>query len=223
MDNILNAVLRFGRRRKTDTKPNNNNETALPEEIGTCVDETSSMNSNERDDNAFVDSRNGDSENKDLHDYDVIEVAPHPRRARLSKKLSFGDSFKRVTETLHHVDFETCDPAICVDLLKAPSIQLLGGLKKKFKNAAREWVDGFLDHGGLDALLDCVDVLGCRRMNQLSDALLILECVACIKSIMNSKQGLEYLAENESYIRKLTKGKYINVIRVVATPVVRNW
>ncbi|KAL5011361.1 hypothetical protein ScPMuIL_009912 [Solemya velum] len=215
MANILNAVWRFGRRRNPDVKPDSRSQANSSDEFGTCVDETPSMSSEERELTKASESPTSDSKHNDLKDYDVIEVSASSSKPKLTKKMSFGDSFKRkITETLHHIDFETCDPAICVDLLKAPSIQLLGGLKKKFKNADSEWVDGFLDHGGLDALLDCVDVLGCRRMSQLSDALLVLECVASIKSIMNSKQGLEYLAESEGYVRKLTKALDTNNVMV---------
>ncbi|XP_071086778.1 inverted formin-2-like isoform X2 [Haliotis cracherodii] len=112
---------------------------------------------------------------------------------------------RKISATLTNIDLEQCDPEICVSVLKIPSVNTFGALKKKVKSSGKEWMQGFLDAKGLDALLDCVDTLGSKRVTQLSDALLLLECVACIKVVMNSKLGLECLVQHPDYVNRLVK------------------
>ncbi|KAK3105339.1 hypothetical protein FSP39_022941 [Pinctada imbricata] len=100
------------------------------------------------------------------------------------------------------------DPDDCVEAMKFPTVHKFAALKKKLKNANVEWIQSFLDNGGLDVLLDCVDEVGTRRVNQLSDALLLLECVSCIKKLVNNKSGLGYLVQHGLYTQKLVKGMY---------------
>nr|KAG5692022.1 hypothetical protein BaRGS_027667 [Batillaria attramentaria] len=114
---------------------------------------------------------------------------------------------RKISQTLFNVDLEQCDPEICVSILKIPTVQNLGAIKKKLKNSGKEWMQGFLDNEGLEALLDCIDSLGSRRVTQLSDALLLLECVACVKCVMNSKMGLELLVQRPDYVCRLVKGR----------------
>lgn len=125
------------------------------------------------------------------------------------KKSSTKWNFrKKISDTLLHPDLEHCDPEICVELIR-PSMKFLSSLKKKISHSKGEWIQGFLDCGGLGALFDIVDSVGSRRVNQLSDAMLLLECVACIKSVLNSRLGLDYLVQNGAYTKKLVKGKQI--------------
>lgn len=114
---------------------------------------------------------------------------------------------RKISKTLLKVDLEQCEPEICVALLKFPSVQTFSALKKKLKSSGMEWMQGFLDNEGLEALLDCIDSLGSRRVTQLSEALLLLECVSCVKCVMNSKLGLESLVQRPDYICRLVKGK----------------
>ncbi|XP_070197131.1 inverted formin-2-like isoform X2 [Littorina saxatilis] len=112
---------------------------------------------------------------------------------------------RKISQTLFHVDLDQCEPEIVVSLLKIPSVQTFAALKRKLKGSGKEWMQGFLDHEGLEALLDCVDSLGSRRVTQLSDALLLLECVSCVKGVLNSKLGLELLVQRPDYVCRLVK------------------
>ena len=134
------------------------------------------------------------------------EEKPKSSGSQLKKILR-----RKISHTLFHVDLEQCDPEIAVTLLKIPSVQTFGALKKKLKSSGKDWMQGFLDHEGLEALLDCIDSLGGRRVTQLSDALLLLECVACVKCVMNSKMGLELLVQRPDYVCRLVKGEQISV------------
>ncbi|XP_033743499.1 LOW QUALITY PROTEIN: inverted formin-2-like [Pecten maximus] len=123
---------------------------------------------------------------------------------------------KKISETLLHPDLEHCDPEICVEIIGLPTFGMksLSSLKKKIEHSKGEWVQGFLDNGGLDRLFDIVDNVGSKRVNQLSDAMLLLECVACIKSVLNSRLGLDYLVQNGAYTKKLVKALDTNNVMV---------
>ncbi|KAJ8298511.1 hypothetical protein KUTeg_025042 [Tegillarca granosa] len=148
------------------------------------------------------DSRDKDKEDKETASTSSSSSAVEPTSSAVEPTSRWK---KKITETLTHVDLDNCDPEICVNLLRIPSIQLFGSLKKKIKQSGIDWIQGFLDAAGLDVLFDCVDTVGNRRVNQLADALLLAECVACIKTVLNSKIGLDYLSQNSDYTKKLVK------------------
>ena len=116
-----------------------------------------------------------------------------------SKKLK-----KSLSRTLSNLDFDKCSPEICVTLMHRPTIQNVGALKRKLKSCTTEWLQAFVTKGGLDNLLDYSS--GERHLHQLSDALLLLECISCVRVVMNSRQGLEYII-NTHYTTKLIKSK----------------
>jgi len=68
-------------------------------------------------------------------------------------------------------------------------------------------MEGFLEEGGLEVLLEGVESLSGRRVVQLSKAMLLLECVACVKSVMNSKIGLQVITQHRDYVNILVKGR----------------
>ncbi|KAJ8298508.1 hypothetical protein KUTeg_025039 [Tegillarca granosa] len=157
------------------------------------------------------DSRDKDKENKETASTSSSSSAVEPTSSAVEPTSRWK---KKITETLTHVDLDNCDPEICVNLLRIPSIQLFGSLKKKIKQSGIDWIQGFLDAAGLDVLFDCVDTVGNRRVNQLADALLLAECVACIKTVLNSKIGLDYLSQNSDYTKKLVKALDTNNVMV---------
>ena len=55
-------------------------------------------------------------------------------------------------------------------------------------------------------MLDAVDAVSSRRGMKLSDAMLLMECVSCVREVMNSKIGLECVIEKREYSRKLAYG-----------------
>ncbi|XP_050417199.1 inverted formin-2 isoform X2 [Patella vulgata] len=112
---------------------------------------------------------------------------------------------RKISKTLSNADFDSCEPEICVSVLSIPSVRTLASLKKKIKKAEQGWIQGFLEAKGLDALLDNVDSVGGRRVTNLADAMILLECVSCIKSVSNSKLGLEALVQDGGNSKRLIK------------------
>lgn len=113
----------------------------------------------------------------------------------------------KVKEKVYKKKFDECDPEVCVDMLRSPTVKAFTALKNKLKKADKAWNQGFLDVGGLDVLLDAIDIIGSRRVTDLSEALKMLECVACVTKLVNTKMGLSFLVQHGSYTKKLVKGK----------------
>jgi hypothetical protein len=88
-----------------------------------------------------------------------------------------------------------------------PTLKKLGELKKALKKADKTWMRNFLSDNGVDTLLDTLGSLCERKRLQLSDTILQLECVGCIRAVMNSQSGLDYIIENKEFTRKLATGK----------------
>ena len=92
------------------------------------------------------------------------------------------------------------------------SAQTFSSVKRKLRSCSQEWMQGFLDNEGLERLLDCVDTLALKRVTVLSDALVLIECVECIKAVLNSRIGLSLLVERPEYCRRLIKGENNDVL-----------
>jgi len=88
--------------------------------------------------------------------------------------------------------------------------QIYAALNKKLRTCERSWMEGFLEEGGLEVLLQGVESLSARRVVQLADAMLLLECVACVKSVMNSTIGLQVITQNSDYVNILVKGMWLS-------------
>ena len=97
------------------------------------------------------------------------------------------------------------DPELCVKLLKTPSLKNFSGIRPRLEKASKEWLSEFLVLGGMNCLLDSLSCLsGTRRF---SEALEQIECVRCIKAVMNSPTGLELMIQSNELTRSLIKGK----------------
>jgi Diaphanous GTPase-binding Domain len=68
-------------------------------------------------------------------------------------------------------------------------------------------MEGFLEEGGLEILLKGVESVSKKRSLQLADAMILLECVSCVKCVMNSKTGLNVITQHKDYVQILVKGK----------------
>ncbi|WAQ97742.1 INF2-like protein [Mya arenaria] len=63
----------------------------------------------------------------------------------------------------------------------------------------------YLELNGLDSLLDSLDQMtGRSGFTCFSDAILQIDCISCIRSVLNSSVGMEYFINNDIYTKKLT-------------------
>lgn len=107
-------------------------------------------------------------------------------------------------------NLEGADPELCITLLHRA--QHFTSLKNVLKKADSAWMEGFLEQGGLSAIFDALQILAEKGFSSLTDALRQLECVGCIKAVMNSQVGLDFIIHypEQKYVRKLSDGKTIH-------------
>ncbi|XP_043930278.1 inverted formin-2 isoform X2 [Protopterus annectens] len=102
-------------------------------------------------------------------------------------------------------NLENAEPELCIRLLQVPSVVNYSGLKKRLESSNNAWKMQFLELGGLDLLLEALERLSGRGVSKISDALLQLTCINCVRAVMNSEEGMEYIINNKSYVRQLSE------------------
>lgn len=101
---------------------------------------------------------------------------------------------------------EGADPELCITLLERGLN--FTGLKARLKAADQTWIEHFISMGGIPALFDALEALGKKGFSSIVDAIRQLECVGCVRAVMNNRFGLEFIVETtgETFVRKLTEG-----------------
>lgn len=102
---------------------------------------------------------------------------------------------------------EGAGPELALSFLQRGSSNLTA-LKARLASCSDEWMSGFLDINGLELLFDHLVKLGSKGFMKFADAVDQLSCVGCIRAVMNSSIGLEYLIDSPShtYVRTLAEG-----------------
>ena len=103
---------------------------------------------------------------------------------------------------------EGADPELCITLMDRGLN--FRGLMHRLKTADQQWMEQFLALGGLTAIFDALEVLARLGFSSIVDALKQLECVACVKAVMNNKFGLEFIIAQpgEGFVKKLAEGAW---------------
>ncbi|XP_027705128.1 inverted formin-2-like [Vombatus ursinus] len=102
-------------------------------------------------------------------------------------------------------NLENAEPELCIRLLQMPSVVNYSGLRKRLESSDDGWLVQFLEQSGLDLLLEALARLSGRGVARISDALLQLTCISCVRAIMNARQGIEYILSNQGYVCKLSE------------------
>ncbi|KGL90328.1 Inverted formin-2, partial [Charadrius vociferus] len=127
----------------------------------------------------------------------IKKEGAHKKWAALKEKLGPQETDQS------EANLENAEPELCIRLLQIPSVVNYSGLKKRLENSDDAWMVQFLELCGLDLLLEALDRLSGRGVARISDALLQLTCINCVRAVMNSHKGIEYIVSNEGYVRKL--------------------
>lgn len=122
----------------------------------------------------------------------------------LKRRLSDGDQGFLLSSEV--------SPEFCVRLLRFPSVQTYCGIHSKLKNSSRDWMLQFLENNGMEVLLDALEKLGSLKLF-FDAAVMLLECASCIKTVMNSKTGLDFMVGNRDFTRRLGRGN-VNFLRI---------
>lgn len=137
-----------------------------------------------------------------------------PQFSRMSVKEGAQRKWAALKEKLGPQDsdpteanLESADPELCIRLLQMPSVVNYSGLRKRLESSDGGWMVQFLEQSGLDLLLEALARLSGRGVPRIADALLQLTCVSCVRAVMNSQQGIEYILSNQAYVRQLSQGE----------------
>mgnify|MGYP002224309941 CR=1 FL=1 len=66
----------------------------------------------------------------------------------------------------------------------------------------------FLEKDGLGVLLECLNLLGARPGHSVADTLMQVQCIACLRAVMNFESGLYYVVGHHEYTRQLARSEY---------------
>ncbi len=111
---------------------------------------------------------------------------------------------------------EGADPELCITWLEK-GLNNFTGLKHRIRSADQQWVEQFLATGGMSAVFTALEALGQKGFSSFSDALRQLECVGCVKAIMNNRFGLEFIiaSPGEGFIKKLAEGMHSQCMQML--------
>ena len=120
-------------------------------------------------------------------------------------------TWKKVAEDLTaneiNIHVEDIEPELFIRFQHLPTLKTYSGLLKKLKDASDQWMLEFLQLGGLSIFFEVLGKLSDRGLLRFTDAFLQLECVQCIKTVLNSETGLKFMVQSEGLTRQLVIGK----------------
>ncbi|XP_052040879.1 inverted formin-2 isoform X2 [Apodemus sylvaticus] len=134
-------------------------------------------------------------------EFDKMSVKEGAQRKWAALKEKLGPQDSDPTEA----NLESAEPELCIRLLQMPSVVNYSGLRKRLESSDGGWMVQFLEQSGLDLLLEALARLSGRGVARISDALLQLTCISCVRAVMNSQQGIEYILSNQGYVRQLSQ------------------
>jgi len=82
--------------------------------------------------------------------------------------------------------------------IRNPTLQNLAKLRRAVKNNDKDWMTEFLEFDGLGLLFQCLKDLSLMQGFHLSDMVLKMECIMCIREVVNSQTGLDCLLKIKS-------------------------
>lgn len=138
-----------------------------------------------------------------LLQFDKMSVKEGAQRKWAALKEKLGPQDSDPTEA----NLESAEPELCIRLLQMPSVVNYSGLRKRLESSDGGWMVQFLEQSGLDLLLEALARLSGRGVARIADALLQLTCISCVRAVMNSQQGIEYILSNQGYVRQLSQGE----------------
>ena len=95
----------------------------------------------------------------------------------------------------------------CLRAISKPSLRTFKKLKQVLETVSNDWVWDFVKNDGLGILFDALQKIGSKNKS-LADTLIQLECVECVKSVMDTPSGLTCMIENKDFTRKFVQCKY---------------
>ena len=138
------------------------------------------------------------------------EPDPPPQQRTMSFKLLAKREAQRTASSaslggLSKSNLDGADPELVISYLQH-GFENFAGLKRKLATCSDDWLVQFLDRKGLELIFASLAKLGERGYARITDAVVQLSCVGCIKAVMNSKTGLEYITDSPRFVSMLAQG-----------------
>ena len=117
--------------------------------------------------------------------------------------------WKQEVEHLQKFNFEGKSAEACLEFFKT-SLDFIS-LTNRVQSADQQWMEEFLDQGGLEAVFDALGTLNTctskASRSGLVDAVQQLDCARCIKSIINYQSAINHVIKvGETFVNKLIEG-----------------
>lgn len=133
------------------------------------------------------------------------------------RKLPIFQQNVHVDNSKQKGQFSNIEPELCISLLRVPSLKNFSALHPKLCKCSAEWMSEFLALGGLDVLMNSLEILSVRLSAQhfhiaFMDAFVALECVQCIKEVLNSQAGVLYFQSSPELVCQLVYGKKCSLL-----------
>lgn len=126
---------------------------------------------------------------------------------RISAKLKPAETLNELTS--QDVGNAKLDVSYCEQLLCKPSSQNYAALNKWLEKCPREWMEEFLDCNALQYMFATLDIMGSKQNGSFSDAVIQLQIISSIKTVLNSKVGMDYLIDDDTQlVQQMMNGKH---------------
>lgn len=112
---------------------------------------------------------------------------------RLRKKSWRDISLENIAKARKEFDFENVPQT--VTRLRKTSMNVFTSMNSWLKRSTPEWKEEFVEEGALELLFEKLQVANSSSRMQFGDAILQLQIVGCIKTVLNSEAGLKYLID----------------------------
>ena len=103
------------------------------------------------------------------------------------------------------------DPEYYVTLTLNPSVHMYNALKSRIESGTPQWIQRFVELNGLGNLLETLEQLSRAEagdQGSFSGAILQLDCLSCVRALLNTTPGMMYFLQHQNYTRKLVLGEY---------------
>lgn len=115
------------------------------------------------------------------------------KQKRAQRHRSDGFMVGKELESLDDDEEIKLDAFNFLQWLRNPNLQNLAKLRKCIRSNDVDWMTEFLQFDGLGLLFQCLKNLGSYKSHHLSDMVLKLECIMCIREVINSQSGVDCL------------------------------
>ncbi|KAL8612531.1 hypothetical protein ACOMHN_053596 [Nucella lapillus] len=125
-------------------------------------------------------------------------------------KAPFNDSNTTVSSGQLEYHLDGTDAHACVVASHSPSVHVYYALRSQLERCKPSWLQEFVALGGMDSLLDSLCQMTGKTFTSFSDAILQIDCISCIRAILNTHLGIHYLLNTPTAANKLVMGLEIS-------------